>query len=169
MLNALKHQLLELAKDSSGSFAMEIEKRVGTDKAPRFISEMRNFILVAPEMIAQIRAWSDDPNIPSKLKNLHGFLLTYLYHPKDFLNYETYGLLGYLDDTYFAGRIYEETMNGTNYSARRYLPNQQDLGKYIHSWLEQTREIIPKETSEIDKMMDELLQGKFSAFSKTMA
>ena len=168
MLKALKNQLLEMAKDPSGLFATEIEKRIGTEKSAHFVVELRNFILVAPEMIAQIRDWSADPNMSSKLKNIHGFLLTYLYHPEDFFSDETHGLLGYLDDAYFVGRVYEETMKATDYTVRRYLPNQKNLGAQIHSWIEQTREILPEETRKIDQMMDELLQGNMSAFNKIM-
>jgi uncharacterized membrane protein YkvA (DUF1232 family) len=164
MLKALKNQLLELANDSSDSFVMEIEKQIGTDKSPHFISELRDFILVIPEMIAQIRDWSDDPNMPSNLKHVHEYMLTYLYNPVDFLNYKTYGLMGYLDDAYLVGRVYEETMNETKYIAIHYLNNQKDLSKKLHSWLEKTREILPEETRKIDQMVHELLLGNLGAF-----
>jgi len=164
MLKALKIQLIEMAKDSSGSFAMEIEKRIGTVNSPQYISELRNFILVVPDMIAQIRAWSDDPIMPSELRNIHGFLLTYLFHPDDFLNCETHGLLGYLDDTYFVGIVYEATKNESDYTSRHYLPNHEDLSGQIHCWLEKAREIMPEETTKIDQMMDDLRQGNMGSF-----
>ena len=53
-----------------------------------------------PDMIAQVKSWSNDFRIPSKEKKLHGFMLTYLYHPVDFLPESGKGLMGYLDDAY---------------------------------------------------------------------
>jgi len=168
MLNALKKRLKTMSEDSGDTFYAEIEKRVGADRARETVDLLRNFVLVTPDMLAQVRAWLDNPNIDSNSKSLQGFCLTYLYHPEDLINYEAYGLFGYLDDAYMVGLTYENTMKKTDYDSQRYLPNQADIAKQIPLWIKTTKEVLPKETGVIDSTIEGLLNGDMNLFEKIM-
>ena len=110
MLRALKQQLIQLSEDQKDPFAAILKKKVGARQAKALAGPLKNFILVLPEMIAQVRVWSDAQNLSEQIHNLNGNLLTYLYHPADFLHDEGYGLFGYLDDAYLVGSVYCATL-----------------------------------------------------------
>jgi len=102
------------------------------------------------DLIAQIRAWAGDPRIPRHEKQLQGFLLTYLYHPTDFLPESNWGLFGYLDDAYLVGRIYLDTLRIMSDSPAS-LPNVAAFGPAVPRWLESARQVIPAEAAKIGK------------------
>lgn len=168
MLIAFKEQLKLLAKNQK-EFGENIESRVGHEKAERYVEPLKNLVVVMPEMIAQVQAWSNDVRIPSNEKKLHGFMLTYLYHPLDFLPESGKGLFGYLDDAYFVGSVYSRTMRMMDYDKRRTLPNLAPITKSIEEWLGLAREVISAEAKKIDDLLDELAQGRFDAFDRLMA
>jgi len=120
-----------------------------------------------PELIAQIRAWMEAPGIPAQLKRLHGFLLSYLYHPTDFIP-ESDGLFGYLDDAYLVGRVYTRTMQQLDHRTRRTLPNLADLSVQVAPWLDLARRLLPAETQRIDHLLDEIVAGRSEAFQHMM-
>ena len=167
MLQALKSQLRALAADPHDSFTAHIRKRVGTVEAVHYTKPLRSLILVMPELIAQIRAWMEEPAIVPQLKRLHGFLLSYLYHPTDFLP-ESDGLFGYLDDAYLVGRVYARTMQQLDHRTRRTLPNLADLSGQVASWLDLARRLLPTETQRIDHLLDEIVGGRPEAFHRMM-
>ena len=168
MLQALKSQLKTLAADPHDPFAEKIRKRVGTVEAVHYTKPLRSLILVMPELIAQIRAWMEQPALPPRLKRLHGFLLNYLYHPADFLPEDSAGLFGYLDDAYLVGRVYARTMQHLDHRTRRTLPNLEDLSGQLAQWLELAQQLLPAETQRIEHLLDEIVEGRTEAFRQLM-
>ena len=168
MLHALKTQLTTLAADPRDPFAANIRQRVGATEAVHYTKPLRNMILVMPELIAQVRAWMDQPAMPTRLKRLHGFLLSYLYHPKDFLPEGSNGLFGYLDDAYLAGSIYIRTMHQLDHQRRRVLPNLKDLAEQMATWLALTKQVLPAETQRIEQLLDEVIDGRTETFQQLM-
>jgi len=169
MLRALKSQLTQLAEDPLDPFSEQIRRRIGPREAVRYTKALRSFVLVMPELIAQIRAWLEGPAISPAMKRLHGFLLTYLYHPADFLPEGSTGLFGYLDDAYLVGSAYLRTMEQMDHAERRALPNLDDLCPQVSEWLEQIRQLLPKETERMERMLDEILQGKTKEFRELLS
>lgn len=167
MLQALKSQLRALAADPQDSFASHIRKRIGAAEAVHYTKPLRSLILVMPELIAQIRTWMEMPAIPPRLKRLHGFLLSYLYHPADFLP-ESDGLFGYLDDAYLVGRVYARTMQQLDHRTRCSLPNLGDLSGQVGPWLDLARRLLPDETQRIDHLLEEIVAGRSEAFHRMM-
>ena len=159
MLRALKQHLVRLSEEQKDRFQAIITKKVGARQAKVLAGLLKNFILVLPEMIAQVRVWSDEQDLPKQIHYLNGNLLTYLYHPADFLHDEGYGLFGYLDDAYLVGSIYYTTLQAIGPEKRRLQPNQADISAQIEAWLEATRRVIPKETAMIEKMKRDLSSG----------
>ena len=168
MLIAFKQQLKQLAKNQD-EFIQHIGSRVGQEKARQYVDSLKNLVVVMPEMIAQVQSWSNDSRIPSKEKKLHGFMLTYLYHPVDFLPESGKGLFGYLDDAYLVGSIYSRTMRLMDYDTRKTLPNLGPLATSVDEWLKLAREVIPSECQKIDGLLEELVHGRLDAFDRLMA
>jgi len=167
MLQALKSQLKILAADPHDAFSTKIRQRVGAYEAVHYTKPLRSLILVMPDCIAQIRSWMEAPGIPAQLKRLHGFLLSYLYHPMDFLP-EGDGLFGYLDDAYLVGCVYARTMEQLDHRTRRTLPNLADLSGQVAPWLDLTRRLLPAETQRIDHLLDDIVAGRSEAFHHLM-
>ena len=160
MLYALKIHLKTLSIDPSDPFTQHVRDRVGAREAVRFEQPLRNMILVVPDMVAQIRAWMVEPGMPPQLRQLHGFALAYLYNPEDLLPEQVHGLFGYLDDAYFVASVFQRTM-----TARRGLRNGESWGKskiaeQLPSWINLTKELLPKETTQIDQIIDDLHVGR---------
>jgi len=165
MLRALKDQLSLLAIENGASFAKYVKSRLGRKKAQMHISKSLNLILLMPHLISRMRDFADDPKIPKELKRLDGFLLTYLYHPIDFLPDDGKGLFGYLDDAYFVGAVYQQ-----------FLQHQHELAVATDHTVEETsdilekvRQVLPKETRLIDRMIEELKEGKRDLFNQMMS
>ena len=166
MLKALKNQLVLLAEQEQERFVGEIERRCHPQNAAETAAALRELIVAMPDLIAQIRAWAGDPRIPRHEKQLQGFLLTYLYHPTDFLPESNWGLFGYLDDAYLVGRIYVDTLRTMSDSAAS-LP---DVGKFaaaVPPWLESARRVIPAEAAKIDLLLSELRAGNVGEPERT--
>ncbi len=168
MLNALKNQLVLLAEHSDNTLQKQIKKRLGAKAAAELTPKLRNFILVMPEMIAQIRAWADHKEIPLQSRKLHGFLMTYLYHPVDFLPEEAHGFFGYLDDAYVVGSIYYKTLQELGNDHSRFISQHKDIADQVAGWLVDTQKVIHSVTLEIDRMIDELAAGDDHRFQQLM-
>lgn len=163
MLKALKSQLSLLAIENGAAFAERIRKRVGKKKANLYISKAMNLVMVMPDLIAKIRDLSEDERLPKKYKPLNGFLLTYLYHPIDFLKDHEAGLFGYLDDAYFVGKVYQRV--------HHFVPGKhgaQDLARQLPEAIEAVKQILPKESRQVDRLIEELEEGKRTLFDELM-
>lgn len=158
MLKALKNQLVLLAGQEQERFVSEVERRCHPPNAADTAAALRDLILAMPDLIAQIRAWSSDPGIPRHQKQLQGFLLSYLYHPTDFLPESNWGLFGYLDDAYLVGRIYLDTLQTMSDSPKS-LANVEEFKASMPPWLEAARQVIPAEADMIDLLLNELRAG----------
>ncbi len=159
MLRALKQQLIQLSEEGKEPFLAILKKKVGSSQAKVWAGPLKNFILVLPEMIAQVRIWSDTKDLSEQIHNLNGNLLTYLYHPADFLHDEGYGLFGYLDDAYLVGSVYHTTLRALGPENSQLAPHQAEIAAQVETWLDVTRRVIPKETALIEKMKRDLSMG----------
>jgi len=169
MLQKFKNKLIHLAEENQDFFIQNIQKRIPSEEGITMAISLQRFVLIMPDLLIQIRRWMKEPACPSQIKRLSGFLLTYIYHPFDFIPDEGLGLFGYLDDAYLTGRIYIQTMNFTDYNARHFLPNMENLATVIPKWIMATRRVLPKETGKIDTMLKDLLEGRTDSFNRLIA
>ena len=165
MLNALRQELTRLAKDPHDPFAVKIRQHIGGRRDDHLIESLRNLVLVMPTLIQQIRAWIEVPDMPSEIKQLHGFVLTYLYNPTDVLPDKEAGLFGYLDDAYVVATVYHRTLSEIDWRERHPLKSAEDLPKQIPEWLDFTRQVLPQETIKIDRMFDDITEGNILSFT----
>lgn len=163
-METLKMKLMGLATDPTDPMVETVAKRLGVPGRKEPGEQLRNFIMTMPDMIAQIRVWAGRGEVPARIRRLHGFLLTYLYHPFDLVSDEQ-GLLGYLDDAYLVGRVYVLSMPPSE--PGKPLDNQ-DLAPQLVGWLGLAERVIPAATKEIEKMLGELITDKTDAFEEIL-
>ena len=167
MLRAFKSQLKQMSLDSTDPFTILLHRRVGASHVARHEQPLRNMILVMPEMLTQIRAWMDEPGMSAELRRLQGFVLTYLYHPKDILPEDHNGLFGYLDDAFLVSLAFQRTLTerrGLGYDSSI----EREMAAQLPDWLEHVREVIPREARQVEHMLEELLLGKNRLFEDVM-
>lgn len=167
MLRAFKNQLKLMSTDPTDLFLNHLRRRVGASEAARHEQPLRNMILVMPEMLTQIRAWMEEPGMSDELLKLQGFVLTYLYHPRDILPEDHNGLFGYLDDAFLVSLAFNRTL-----AERRWLgydsSMEREMADQLPGWLEHAREAIPREAAQVEQMLEELLSGKTRLFENVM-
>jgi len=167
MLRAFKNQLKAMAMDPKDSFTELLRRRVGVKEAARHEQPLRNMILVMPDMLEQIRAWIDEPGMSAVLRRLQGFVLTYLYHPRDFLPEDHNGLFGYLDDAFLVSLAFQRTLaerRGLGYDSSL----ERGLSEQLPDWLKHVRAVIPREAEQVECMLDEILMGKTRLYEDVM-
>ena len=156
MLKALKEQLKLLAEDKNKVFHKSLKERVGKRATQQIESEIKNFILLMPDWIEQIHSHWNRQSVGS-IKKISGYLLTYLYHPHDFLSDTEYGLLGYLDDAYYVACIYEIVLKNLYSAGEPLKPFEEELMEKLPQLKSIVHKILPQETQQIDAMIEELL------------
>ena len=167
MLRAFKNQLKLMAMDPADSFTEHLRRRVGASEAARHEQPLRNMILVMPEMLTQIRVWMEEPGMSAELLRLQGFVLTYLYHPRDILPEGHNGLFGYLDDALLVSLAFERTLTerrGLGYDSSM----EREMAQQLPDWLKHVYEVIPREAEQVELMLNELLLGKTRLFDEVM-
>lgn len=156
MLNAFKAQLKNLSEDPRDSFHLKVRKRVGKRATLLLEKRLRQLILITPDIIQRVYLlWRQFPE-DAPARKVSGYLLTYLYHPQDFLPEDRHGLFGYLDDAYFAALVYEyvlSSVEGTGYA-----PTSLDkrFVKDIANMKASAKLVIPDEAEKIEAMFNEI-------------
>lgn len=156
MLQQMQSRLNALAGDPSDPFTGSIRALVGPREAVLYEKPMRELILAMPAMTRQIRAWITGANFQSGIARLHGFAISYLYSPEDLLPETSLGLFGYLDDAYLVARVYHRTLLEADCFASGPLPAGAPQPGNAHDWIRLARQLLPKETAALDKMLDEV-------------
>lgn len=163
MLNAFREQLKNLSEDPRDPFHLKVRKRVGKRATLLLEKRLRQLIVITPDMIQRVYLlWKQFPE-DAPARRVSGYLLTYLYHPQDFLPEDQHGLFGYLDDAYFAALVYEyvlEAVEGTGYN-----PTALDkrFVKDIANMKASARLVIPDEAKKIEAMFSEIQKSDQSA------
>lgn len=168
MLNALQGQLKLLAADPNDSFTATIRKMVGPREAVNYEQPLRALVLALPAMIWQVRGWITESKFSSSLSRLHGFAMAYLYSPEDFLPESSMGLFGYLDDAYLVARVYHRTiLEADSFGNKRFVENEA-LPMDVHNWIKLARQLLPKETAAIDKMLEEVFTKRYGNYAEML-
>ncbi len=165
MLNALHAQLKLLAADPADPFAAIIRKLAGPRDAGGYEQPLRALILAMPAMTGQIRAWLTESKSASPIGRLHGFAMSYLYSPEDFLPESSMGFFGYLDDAYLIARVYHRTVLEADFFGNRRFAENETLPGDVHTWIKLARELLPGETAAIDSMLEEVFLKRYGNYS----
>lgn len=166
MLKAMKEQLKTLAQEDQQGFHLHLRSRVGKKATAILEDKLKEIIVLMPDLVNRIFAhWNKSEN-QSKVKKIGGYLLTYLYTPEDFLSTKEWGLFGYLDDAYFAAKIYTQVIDELKASGGKVSGvdiKYYDQAKYLKKYV---RGVILKETQKIDEMIFELKDGKSKIYEE---
>jgi len=162
MLRALGEQLKILAADPKNNFASKIRQLSGPREAARYGQPLRRMILAMPHMITQLRLWNGEASLPARAKRMQEFALSYLYDPIDFLSARSSGLFRYLDDAYLIAKIYQTTLDDFKASGTKNPSQNSALSKNIPTWIDLAKRLLPKETAQIDKLLDEASRKRIS-------
>lgn len=165
MLRALKEQLKVLASDEDNKFHETLRKRVGKKATELFEKRTKQLILLMPDVIERIHYYYGHlQKEDSKTKKLGGYLLTYLYHPKDLIG-EEWGLFGYLDDAYFAAVVFEKIIKEIEKGAQLLVEPNKEFNETLRHLKVTARSVIPQEAKKIDQMVEEIINGKLDSFT----
>ena len=165
MLKAFKDQLRVLSIDPKDQFHMFIRKRVGKKATQLLEKKLKKLILLTPGLVSRIYSLWSGFKAPLEIKRTSGFLLTYMYHPKDFLAEDSLGLFGYLDDAYLVATVYEQLIE--ELSERGFDLTQEDerTVSEIRNLKKSAKIVIRSEAEKIEKMVAEILEGKKETFN----
>ena len=164
MLTALKEQLKTLVSDPADQFHLKIRKRVGKRATHILEKKLKQFILLMPILVSQIHQHWNRQKSKSEIKKLGGFLLAYLYHPQDFISEAEQGLFGYLDDAYLVAVVYEAVLKELIEAGEQLESEDEKLCDEVKDLQRAATIVIPKEAEAINQMVEEILEGKQSAF-----
>lgn len=160
MLKAMKEQLQTLAQTDKGDFHVNLRRRVGKKATDILEDKLREIIVLMPDLVTRIYFYWNRSRKPSEVRKLGGYLLTYLYTPKDFLSSEEWGLFGYLDDAYLVAKVYTNVIDDVRQDKGKVSAKDESfyqLAKYLKRYV---RGVIPKETQQIDDMIGQIQEGK---------
>lgn len=166
MLKALKEELKRLSIDPADNFHGKIKKRVGKRATEVLEKRLKQIILLMPSLVNRIRAHWEEERGNVRIKKLGGFVLAYLYNPKDFLSKDEHGLFGYLDDAYLVVVVYEQVLRDTEHIT----DEDRDFLELIAKSKKYVKAVIPDETQKIEDMVagalsDEEYEKFAAAFS----
>lgn len=165
MINALNDLIKALAQDPNDAFHIHVRKRLGKKGSEVMEERIRQYILTLPFIINRIHYYWSRPEVPSEIKKLSGYLLTYLYNPHDFLSEEEKGLFGFLDDAYLTFLIYDEIMEELQKKGFAISPDDVHAQEKVMGFRDNVQQIIPAECEKIREMLDNIKSGRADDFS----
>lgn len=160
MLKALQKELRELADVSIEKLRDEITKKFNSRATDEQVQAIKDFIFLMPPALKILSMYWSDKKTPAKTKKLAGLILTYVYHPNDYINDKEYGLFGYLDDAYLVVSSFLKIQD-------MYIRNWDDKSELERDIIQRSKRlinapqiVIPKISERIDSTIDDWLDGK---------
>jgi len=169
MLNAIDNHLRSLANTANGQFREELRKRLNGKVTEDQVATLKEFIFLLPATLKQFSRYWNRKGTPPDAKRISGFIMTYIYQPKDFLPEDSIGLFGYLDDTYMVVSAYLKIQDHFLADWHDKTPEELELTKRAKRLIIAPRMVIPQVTDRIDQMLDNLVAGKDGDFTKMIA
>lgn len=159
MLRAMKEQLKTLAEQDQQNFHVHLRGRVGKKATTILEGKLTEIIVLMPDLVSRIYLYWNQSDNSSEVKQIGGYLLTYLYTPEDLLSTSEWGLFGYLDDAYFVAKVYTQVIDEVRAAGGKVAGidlKYYDQAKYLKKYV---RGVIPKESKKLDEMVQQLKLG----------
>lgn len=115
-------------------------------------------------MISRVYDFWRQPESSARVKKIGGFLITYMYHPKDFIPEQDFGLFGYLDDAYFVSLVYEETLRDMKQRGAVISLQDREFLAQIQKIKKSVRMVIALEALQIETMLKEVLDESVESY-----
>jgi uncharacterized membrane protein YkvA (DUF1232 family) len=165
MIAALNEHIKNLAGDPGDQFHTHVRRRLGKKGSEVLEERIRQYILTLPFIINRVYHYWSSPEVPSDIKKVSGFLLAYLYNPRDFLSEEEKGLFGFLDDAYFTFLIYDEIMNTLKNKGVVISGDDLHALEKVTGFRENVEKVIPDECKKIQEIIESLKTGQTEGFN----
>lgn len=153
MLTAYADHLKRLSNDEKDPFFWHVRRRIGKRATSLMEKRMRKFVLASPLVVSRIYELSNTPEMPARLKSLGGYLLTYLYHPHDFIPEDKTGLFGYFDDAYLSAAVYDLMIKEMQEAKTQISDKDLSLWQEISKLKKIAAKIISEEAEKIERML----------------
>lgn len=165
MLQSFKERLNRLSSEDAISFHADVRKRVGKRATALLENRLKQIIVLMPKLLKYAHKNLQLKNCRTETKKLSGFLLTYIYHPEDFLP-ESKGLFSYLDDAYFTASFYE-ILQKDIWTFKGKIPEEEEkLVERIKTLKRSVQTVIPKEVEKIDALIKDIINGRKETFTQ---
>ncbi|HBC46145.1 MAG TPA: hypothetical protein DCZ43_03795 [candidate division Zixibacteria bacterium] len=164
MLNALDNQLRLLAQDYYPKFRENIKERAGGHVNEEQLGALKEFIFLMPITLKQLSIYWNRKDTPAEAKRVSGFIITYIYHPRDLLPEGKNNLFGYLDDAYLVVQAYLKIHDHFLKDWRQLPPEDLELTSRARKLIVAPQMLIPEVAGKIDKMIETLINGDQSEF-----
>jgi uncharacterized membrane protein YkvA (DUF1232 family) len=169
MLNAFDNQLRFLAQNYFNRFKDDVRERVGGHVTDDQISILKEFIFLLPITLKQLSIYWNRKDTPAEAKRVCGFIITYIYQPRDLLPEGKHDLFGYLDDAYLVVQSYLR-IHDRFLTDWHQLPTEDlEITERARRLITAPQLLIPDVTSKIDKMVESLISGSNEDFDKIMS
>lgn len=169
MLKAFKEQIRTLAADPSDKFHAHIKQRMGKRATHLLEQKLKNFIFLTPGILGRVYSLWSHIKSPSSVKVLGGYLLTYMYSPKDFLPEKTKGLFGYLDDAYFAALVYERVVEEVEKGGLTISREDENFLAQLEPLKKVAKLVLAEESRQIENMLKEILDGNLERYNSAFS
>ena len=169
MLRAMKEQLKILALDEDKRFHNILRARIGKKATGLLENRLKQLIILMPDLVERIHYYYGHLQKDNSItKKLGGYMLTYLYHPTDFISEEEWGLFGYLDDAYFGAAVFEKIIHEVSVEDQILIEPDKKFNESLKLLKASARSVIPKEASKIDNMIQDIVNGEESSFFESV-
>lgn len=145
-------------------FHYQIRCRVGK-RATRLLEQrLKNLICLMPQLLSRVMGYCEYKEVPPTIKKSIGFILTYLYHPQDFLPEDNQKLFGYLDDAYCVALVYERILRNLQKANVKLNAVDDDFLRQFALMKRGVKAVIPEEGLKISDMVAGIYKGNSDAF-----
>lgn len=162
-------KLLHLADEGRSSFAQKIAERVGPQEVHECGDGLRDLVLLMPPLLKRLRRLWEDPQLPSEVKNLSGYIVTYLYHSQDVIPEDEDCLFGYVDDAYLIASTYLQAADFLSHDHPLKRDQERQLILRTRELVSLARRVIPREAEMSEGMAEALVAGDDQEFQRILA
>lgn len=164
MLKSFEEQLKRIAAETHEDFHQRVRKRIGKRATAALEQRLKDLILLTPRILLNAHRYGASAEVPSEVKKLIGFALTYFYHPQDFLSENDGKLFSYLDDAYCVALVYEKILKSLVRAKRQMSAFDRDFLARLSLLKRGINLVMPVEVREINQMIEEIQAGKKQSF-----
>jgi uncharacterized membrane protein YkvA (DUF1232 family) len=168
MLKVLDDQLRSLANFDADSFHEEIAKHLNGKVTEEQIKAVKEFIFLLPPVLKQLNNYWSNKRTPHEAKKLSGLILTYFFHPNNFISEESSGLFGYIDDAYMVVSTFLRIEEISQRDWHEKSSEELDLLRRCRALIIAPRLVIPNEAAKIDELIYSMIHGETLQISKFM-
>lgn len=140
-------------------FSVEVGRRVPGHRVSACEKDLRDLVFMIPQLVERLdRIWQQ-PEVPSSVKRLSGYVRSYLCHPYDLIPEADGRLFGYADDAYLVADVYLRVADALPYGHPLKRGQEWEFLLRARALRYTARFVIAAEAERIDALVEGLLAG----------